>query len=90
MTPHAIELVKPDGFVIKHLAIAENNELSVEPRLIDKYSPLNISGNLNVVELETRYAGPIILMGRGAGGFEAASAIINDLIDITRKKGYSP
>jgi len=29
-------------------------------------------------------------MGRGAGGFEAASAIINDLIDITRKKGYSP
>lgn len=90
ITSHAIELAKPDGFVIKHLAIAENNELSVEPRLIDKYSPLNISGNLNVVELETKYAGPIILMGRGAGGFEAASAIINDLIDITRKKGYSP
>jgi len=90
ITPHAIELVKPDGFVIKPLAIAENNELSVEPRLIDKNSPLNISGNLNVVELETKYAGPIILMGRGAGGFEAASAIINDLIDITRKKGYSP
>ncbi|MFX0082769.1 MAG: homoserine dehydrogenase [Candidatus Hodarchaeota archaeon] len=88
VTPHAIELVKPDGFVIKHLAIAENNELSVEPRLIDKYSPLNISGNLNVVELETKYAGPIILMGRGAGGFEAASAILNDLIDISIKRGY--
>jgi homoserine dehydrogenase len=88
VTPHAIELAKPDGFVIKHLAIAENGELSVEPRLIDKYSPLNISGTLNIVELETKYAGPIILMGRGAGGFEAASAIINDLITISRKRGY--
>ncbi|MFW9875857.1 MAG: homoserine dehydrogenase [Candidatus Thorarchaeota archaeon] len=89
VTPHAIELVKPDGLVIKHLAIAEDNELSVEPRLIDKYSALNISGNLNVVELETKYAGPIILLGRGAGGFEAASAIINDLIDISIKRAYT-
>ncbi|MFX1344576.1 MAG: homoserine dehydrogenase [Promethearchaeota archaeon] len=89
VTPHAIELVKPDGYVIKHLAIAENGELSVEPRLIDKSSPLNINGTFNIVELETKYAGPILLMGRGAGSFEAASAIINDLIAISIKRGYT-
>lgn len=89
ITPQAIELAKTDGLVIKHLAIAQNNELLVEPRLIDKHSPLNVSGNLNIIELETDHAGPIILMGRGAGGFEAASAIINDLIDIAKKRNYT-
>jgi homoserine dehydrogenase len=89
ITSHAIELAGSDGFVIKHLAIAENNELIVEPRLIEKHSTLNISGNLNAVELETKYAGPILLMGRGAGGFEAASAILNDLINISIKRGLN-
>ncbi|MHA2393275.1 MAG: homoserine dehydrogenase [Promethearchaeota archaeon] len=88
ITPQAIELAKSDGLVIKHLAIAQNNDLIVGPRLVDKYSPLNVSGNLNIIELETKHAGPIILMGRGAGGYEAASAIINDLIDIAVKRGY--
>ena len=89
ITPQAIELAKSDGFVIKHLAIAEDNNLIVAPRLIEKDSPLNISGTLNVIELKTDYAGPIVLMGRGAGGFEAASAILNDLIDIARKRGFA-
>jgi homoserine dehydrogenase len=88
ITPQAIELAKSDGYVIKHLAIAENYNLLVEPRLIERDSPLNISGTLNVIELKTDYAGPIILMGRGAGGFEAAAAILNDLIDITIKRGF--
>ncbi|MHA2181744.1 MAG: homoserine dehydrogenase [Promethearchaeota archaeon] len=89
ITPHTIDLAKSDGFVIKHLAIAEDNELVVEPRLVDKYSPLNISGSLNVIELETKYAGSIILMGRGAGGLEAASALINDLLSIVKYRGFS-
>ncbi len=81
-----IELASVDELVIKHLAIAENGKLVVEPRLIEKDSPLNISGTLNVIELQTKYAGPIILIGRGAGGFEAASAILNDMINITIKQ----
>ncbi|MHA1914146.1 MAG: homoserine dehydrogenase [Promethearchaeota archaeon] len=90
ITPHAIDLAKSDGLVIKHLAIAEKNELKVEPRLINKHSSLNIRGNLNVIELETKFAGPLTLMGRGAGGQEAASAIINDLISITKKRKNTP
>jgi len=86
ITPHALELAKLDGYVIKHLAIAEDNNLTVEPRLIKRDSPLNIQGTLNLIELQTKYAGDIILMGKGAGGFEAASAILNDLISIVRKR----
>ena len=89
ITPQAIELAKSDGLVIKHLAIAEDNEIIVEPRLIERSSPLNVSGTLNVIKLETENAGPIILMGRGAGGLEAASAILNDLINIAMKRGYT-
>lgn len=89
ITPHAIDLAKSDGFIIKHLAIAENNELVVEPRLIERHSSLNINSTLNVVELETRYAGSIILIGRGAGGLEAASAIINDLLVIVKHRKFS-
>jgi len=85
ITPHALELAKIDGYVIKHLAIAEEDNLTVEPRLIKRDSPLNIQGTLNIIELQTKYAGSIILMGKGAGGFEAASAILNDLISIVKK-----
>ncbi|HEC40487.1 MAG TPA: homoserine dehydrogenase, partial [bacterium] len=86
ITPQAIELAKSEDYVIKHLGIAESNELIVEPVLIEKSSPLNINGTLNVIELQTKYAGPIILIGRGAGGFEAGSAIINDLVNIGIKR----
>ena len=87
ITPQTIELAKNDNLIIKHLAIVEDDELIVEPRLIETDSPLNISGTLNVMELQTKYAGPIVLMGRGAGGPEAASAILNDLINIVKKRG---
>ena len=86
ITPNAIELAKLDGYVIKHLAIAEKGKLIVEPRLIEKDSPLNIGGTLNIIELHTQNAGPIILIGRGAGGFEAASAILNDFLNIIKER----
>ena len=86
ITLHALELAKLDGYVIKHLAIAEENNLTVEPRLVKRDSPLNIKGTLNLIELQTKYAGDMILGGKGAGGFEAASAILNDLISIVKKR----
>jgi homoserine dehydrogenase len=82
ITPQAIKLAKSDGYVIKHLAIYKNKSLLVEPRLIERNSSLDINGTLNAIEIQTKYAGPIILMGRGAGSREAAAAILNDLISI--------
>ncbi|MGV9171924.1 MAG: homoserine dehydrogenase [Promethearchaeia archaeon] len=89
VTPQAIELAKADGFLIKHLAIAEDDSLIVEPRLIKKESRLNVSGTLNAVKIQTDSAGPIFLMGRGAGGYEAASALLNDLLSIAKKRGFA-
>jgi len=86
ITPQALELAKSEGYIIKHLAIAEDNALIVEPRLVKRDSPLNISGILNLIKLQTIHAGSIILMGKGAGGFEAASAILNDFISIVKER----
>ena len=77
-----IDLAKNQNMLVKQLAVAENNKLIVEPRLVQKDSPLAINGTLNVIQIKTRYAGDIILTGRGAGGYEAASAILNDLLFI--------
>jgi len=87
ITPQAINLAKSDGYVIKHLAIAKNESLIVEPRLVKKNSPLNIKGTRNLIQIQTEYAGPIILIGRGAGGYEAAAAILNDIMNILKAKG---
>jgi len=86
ITSQALELAKLDGYIIKHLAIAEEDNLIVEPRLVKRDSSLNISGALNLIKLQTRHAGSIILIGQGAGGFEAASAILNDLISIIKER----
>jgi homoserine dehydrogenase len=88
ITPQAIELAKSERLAIKQIAIAKNDRLIVEPRLIEQNSPLNIDGTLNVVELEANKIGSIILIGRGAGGYEAAYAILNDL-DFILKERYS-
>lgn len=86
VTPQAIELAKLDGYVIKHLAIVEDGEILVEPRLIQKDSPLNVSGTSNIIEIETTHVGSIFLAGNGAGGYEAATAILNDLICIIKER----
>ena len=43
---------------------------------------LNLNDNLNGIIFNTQYAGPIVMIGKGAGGVEAASAILNNLIEI--------
>ncbi len=84
ITPQAIKLARSDGYVIKHLAIAKNKSLIVEPRLVKESSPLNIKGTRNLIQIQTQYAGPIVLIGRGAGGYEAAAAILNDVMTILK------
>jgi len=81
-----IELAKSNNQVIKHLSFAKKGHLYVKPQHVDKYSFFNINGSLNVIELETKNAGKIVLSGRGAGGIEAALAIMNDLISILQER----
>jgi homoserine dehydrogenase len=83
ITPEVIQLAKKDGYYLKHLAIAEENQLWLGLKLVPMDSPLAVNGSLNVIEFDTENAGPILMIGRGAGRKEAASGIIADLIYIT-------
>lgn len=82
VTPTEILVAKKRQKVIKLLASVDENEAIVQPRLLLKSHPLNVSGVLNAVTFTTEYAGEITLVGQGAGGRETASAILRDLIDI--------
>lgn len=84
------------GFVVKHLAIANDRgaalELRVHPALVAKDAPLaNISGVLNAIAIEGRALGPCLLSGRGAGDMPTAVSVVADLVDvaIAKKSGVA-
>ncbi|TFF90628.1 MAG: homoserine dehydrogenase [Promethearchaeota archaeon] len=84
ITLEAIDLARDEGYVIKHVALAKNGKLEVAPKLIPDDHTLDIEGTKNIIVLETEEAGEIIISGRGAGGTEAASAILSDLLYICK------
>jgi homoserine dehydrogenase len=88
ITLQKIKTASVNGCKIKLISVAKNNELYVKPCLIKPSSLLNLDGNLNGILLQTKHGGPIILIGNGAGSFEAASAIINNLIEIIDNKEH--
>ncbi len=82
VTSEAIELAKENDMVIRLIGEVSEDKLEVAPRLIPKTHPLSISGTLNMALINTDFAGPITVSGRGAGRKETASAILSDLIYI--------
>ncbi|RJS71955.1 MAG: homoserine dehydrogenase [Candidatus Syntrophoarchaeum sp. WYZ-LMO15] len=85
ITPDALRLALDKGYVIKLIGEAREGKIEVAPRLIPKDHPFALMrGTLNIAEIEADLAGPITVMGRGAGAIEAASAIFSDIISIYR------
>jgi homoserine dehydrogenase len=82
ITPDAIELAKKHGFVIK--LVGDVNGLEVSPRLVPLHHPLNVSGTLNAIMLDTDIAGTLTLVGHGAGKIQTASSVLADVIDIMK------
>ncbi len=83
------------GYKIKHLGIAKRNsegiELRVHPTLIPLHSMLaNVSGVMNAVLINSDAAGATLYYGAGAGGEATASAVIADLIDVSRSLNADP
>ena len=83
------------GYKIKHLGIAKRNregiELRVHPTLIPLHSMLaNVSGVMNAVLINSDAAGATLYYGAGAGGEATASAVIADLIDVSRALNADP
>ena len=81
--------------VIKLLAIAEltvKDEISVRvhPVILPNSHPLaSVRNAFNAVYVESEAAGELMFYGRGAGGAPTASAILGDLVAVTRHRAYS-
>ena len=90
-----INAARAMGSVIKLLAIAEltvKDEISVRvhPVMIPNSHPLaSVRNAFNAVYVESESAGQLMFYGRGAGGAPTASAILGDLVAVTRHRAYS-
>ena len=83
------------GYRIKLLGIAhrrdEGIELRVHPTLIRLSSPLaNVEGAMNAVLVSGDMVGPTLYYGQGAGELATASAVVADLVDVTRLQTADP
>ncbi len=83
------------GYRIKLLGItkrrAEGIELRVHPTLIpSKRLIANVEGAMNAVVVQGDAVGPTLYYGKGAGSEPTASAVIADLVDITRLHTADP
>ena len=77
------------GYRIRHLGIARRTakgiELRVHPTLIPQARLIaNVSGVMNAVMVMGDASGATLYNGRGAGGEPTASAVIADLVDVSR------
>lgn len=78
------------GYAIKLLAIArrvgpEQIEARVHPAFIPAGSMLaGVRGAMNAVLLQSEALGPSMLFGQGAGAMPTGSAVVADIIDLTR------
>ncbi|SDY06341.1 homoserine dehydrogenase [Allochromatium warmingii] len=83
------------GYRIKHLGIARRSangiELRVHPTLIPERRLLaNVDGVMNAVLVKGDAVGPTLYYGAGAGALPTASAVIADLVDVTRALTTDP
>ena len=77
------------GYRIKHLGIARRTgkgvELRVHPTLIPARRLLaNVDGVMNAVLVKGDMVGPTLYYGAGAGSLPTASAVVADIIDVSR------
>ena len=84
-----ITYAKEMGCVIKLLGVAKNTQEGIEagvyPMLIDKNHPLaSVRDSFNAVFVHGDAVGDAMFYGRGAGEMPTASAVLGDIIDVTR------
>lgn len=83
------------GYRIKHLGIArhtgEGIELRVHPTLIPHRRLIaNVDGVMNAVLVKGDAVGPTLYYGAGAGAEPTASAVVADVVDVTRTLTSDP
>ncbi len=96
ITQQDIEFARELGYRIKLLAIAIQRGEAVEARIHPTMIPsnhllANVNGNFNAFHIVGDAADSVFLYGQGAGMMPTASAVIGDVVDISREilKGTS-
>jgi homoserine dehydrogenase len=84
-----IEFARELGYRIKLLAISRQIngqvEARIHPTLIpDTHLLSKVDGTYNAVFIDGDMAGPSMFYGKGAGMLPAASAVVSDVIDVSR------
>ena len=89
LTPQDIRYAEELGYRIKLLGITKRTdkgiELRVHPTLIPaKRLIANVEGVMNAILVKGDAVGPTLYYGAGAGSLPTASAVVADLVDVTR------
>jgi homoserine dehydrogenase len=91
LSPADFRWGRENGWAIKLLAIARRTgagdqiEARVHPAFIPAGSLLaGVRGAMNAVVLNSEALGPSLLYGQGAGAMPTGSAVVSDIIDLTR------
>lgn len=90
-----VEYADELGYRIKHLGIARKHdngvELRVHPTLIpEKQLIANVNGVENAILVRGDAVGPTLYCGPGAGAEPTASAVVSDIVDLSRKVNAKP
>ena len=77
------------GYAIKLMAMARKLDGSLQVRVHPVFVPANVliakvDGVFNAVEIETDLAGRVLFHGRGAGSLPTTSALVADIVEISR------
>ena len=93
--PQDVNLAEELGYRIKHLGVTRKTpagvELRVHPTLIPERRLIaNVDGVMNAVLVKGDAVGPTLYYGAGAGSLPTASAVVADIIDITRALTTDP
>jgi homoserine dehydrogenase len=83
------------GYRIKHLGVARRTDDGVELRVHPTLIPCrrliaNVDGVMNAVLVKGDAVGPTLYYGAGAGAEPTASAVVADLVDVTRMLTADP
>ncbi|MDH2431960.1 homoserine dehydrogenase [Pokkaliibacter sp. MBI-7] len=95
IAPEDVTYAEALGYTIKHLGIARRTvngvELRVHPTLIPTKCLLAaVNGVKNAVMVQGDAVGPTLYYGAGAGAEPTASAVVADIIDVTRTLTADP
>ncbi len=83
------------GYRIKHLGVARRTEKGIEQRVHPTLIPesrliANVNGVMNAILVQGDAVGATLYYGAGAGDEATGSAVIADLVDITRSLSTDP